>query len=152
MSDVMKSSVTDVTDPAKLSKLAGSTVAELPMCELTSLSCACLHPGWIFPLVSGTDSQQSTQEGWGGQVSVAGGVGITKPPWSSLPSMKLLVPTSGSPQSCSAQQTQSCKYLGAHVIHSSLGCLGPAIQSHHCIFNHSLTWGFIIPCLVEREM
>lgn len=127
----MKSSVTDVTDPAKLSKLAGSTMAKPPVCELTSLSFACLHPGWIFPLVLEQTHSKGPRKDVGGQVSVAGGVGITKPPWSSPPSMKLLVPTSGSPQSCSAQRPRSCSYLGTHVIHSSLGCLGPALQSHH---------------------
>ena len=62
----MKPSVTDVTDPAKLSRLAGSTSSEAqPVCKLNSVSFACLYPGWISPFVTKTDSQGSAQEGCG---------------------------------------------------------------------------------------
>lgn len=94
----MKSSVTDVTDPAKLSKLAGSTAEKLPVCELTSLTFACLQDGFSLLFLEQTHSK-GPSKAVGGRMSVAGGAGITKPPWSSLPSMKLLVHTSGSPQS-----------------------------------------------------
>lgn len=152
MSDVMKSSVTDVTDPAKLSKLAGSTTAKPPVCELTSLSFACLHPGWIFPLVL-EQTQQRAQEGCGraGECGRRGWhhqapVVLTSQHEAACPHLweptKLL---------CTAAQILQ---LFGHPRNSQLfGMSGTSTSiTPLCMFNHSQAWGFILPCLVEREM
>lgn len=130
----MKSSVTDVTDPAKLSKLASSTAVKLPLCELTSLSFASLRPGWIFPLVSGTDSQHRAQEGCGRAGECGRRGWHHQAPVILISQHKTACPHLWEPTELLCTADPILKYLGAHVIHSSLGCLGPALQSHHSAF------------------
>lgn len=126
----MKSSVTDVTDPAKLSKLAGSTAEKLPVCELTSLSFACLQDGFSLLFLEQTPSKGPSKavggqarRGWHHQAPLV----LTS-------QHEIACPHLWEPTEYPAQQPRSCEYLGTHVIHSSLGCLGPAVQSQHSAF------------------
>lgn len=150
----MKSSVTDVTDPAKLSKLARSTSSEAKsMCKLTSLSSARLYSGWISPLVTKTDSQGRGLEGcgWAGERGVRAWHGQAW--WSSAPGLDMPIPTFGSPQSSSTQRPRSCKCFDTHVIHSSVEVPGTSTSiTSLCVFNHLQPQRFILYFLVQTGM
>lgn len=153
MSDVMKSSVTDVTDPAKLSKLAGSTAPKPPACELTSLSFACVHPGWIFPLVTGTDPRQRAREGCG-RAGEGGRRGWHHQAPVVLTSQhEAACPHLWEPTKLLSTAAPILQIFG-HPRNSQLfGVSGTSTSiTPLCMFNHSQALGSVLPCLVEREM